>query len=164
MARTRFVTISSAWTVRLKRSISEGRALATLEAQQQAAIMGQRRAHARRSMGIAWFSNLTASMMAHQSQPLTARRTVSRLDSLRRLRAASAHCDLRSLSYGEVWAGVTYTVPRRATINAPPPMGPLGGLTGDPGASFSTYPKGGTIPKGGFLISALSYGGGMGQV
>ena len=36
---------------------------------------------------------------------------------------------------------------RRATINAPPPMGPLGGLTGDPGASFST---GGTIPKGGY--------------
>ena len=55
-------------------------------------------------------------------------------------------------------------MPRRATINAPPPMGPLGGLTGDPGASFSTYPKGGTIPKGGFLISALSYGGGMGQL
>ena len=46
--------------------------------------------------------------------------------------------------------GVTYTVPRRATINAPPPMGPLGGLMGDPGASFSKYPRGGTIPKGGF--------------
>ena len=68
------------------------------------------------------------------------------------------------LAMGRYGPGVTYTVPRRATINAPPPMGPLGGLTGDPGASFSTYPKGGTIPKGGFLISALSYGGGMGQV
>ena len=29
------------------------------------------------------------------------------------------------LSYGEVWAGVTYTVPRRAILNAPPPMRPL---------------------------------------
>ena len=29
-------------------------------------------------------------------------------------------------------------------------MGPLGGLVGDPGASFSKYPRGGTIPKGGF--------------
>ena len=46
-----------------------------------------------------------------------------------------------SLSYGEVWTGVTYTVPRRATLNAPPPMGPLGELMGDPGASFSKYPK-----------------------
>ena len=56
-----------------------------------------------------------------------------------------------------------YSAPPRyyTAVNAPPPMGPLGGLTGDPGASFSTYPKGGTIPQGGFLISALSYGGGM---
>ena len=51
------------------------------------------------------------------------------------------------LAMGRYGPGVTYTVPRRATINAPPPMGPLGGLTGDPGASFST---GGTIPKGGY--------------
>ena len=51
---------------------------------------------------------------------------------------------------GRYGPGVTYTVPRRAIINAPPPMGPLGGLMGDPGASFSKYPRGGTIPKGGF--------------
>ena len=51
---------------------------------------------------------------------------------------------LYSLSYGEVYGpGVTYTVSHRATINAPPPMGPLGGLMGDPGASFSKYPRGG---------------------
>ena len=43
--------------------------------------------------------------------------------------------DLRSLSYGELWGamgsygpGVTYTVPRRATTNAPPPMGLLFGI------------------------------------
>ena len=43
-------------------------------------------------------------------------------------------------------------VHRHATINAPPPMGPLGGLMGDPRASlyWVLYPKGGTIPKGGF--------------
>ena len=51
---------------------------------------------------------------------------------------------------GRYGPGVTYIVPRHATINAPPPMGPLGGLMGDPGASFSKYPRGGIIPKGGF--------------
>ena len=35
------------------------------------------------------------------------------------------------LAMGRYGPGVTYTVPRRATINAPPPMGPLGGLMGD---------------------------------
>ena len=35
-----------------------------------------------------------------------------------------------------------------AVINAPPPMGPLGRLMRDPGASFSKYPRGFTIPKG----------------
>ena len=54
------------------------------------------------------------------------------------------------LTMGRYGPGVTYIVPRHATINAPPPMGPLGGLMGDLGASFSKYPRGGTIPKGGF--------------
>ena len=60
-----------------------------------------------------------------------------------------------------LWAGVTYTVPRRATINAPPPMGPLGRLMGDPGASFSKYPRGGLtlIPNPSYMLLAL---GGMG--
>ena len=45
------------------------------------------------------------------------------------------------LAMGRYGPGVTYTVPRMATINAPPPMGPLGGLMGDPGASFSKHPS-----------------------
>ena len=39
--------------------------------------------------------------------------------------------------------GVTYIVPRRATINAPPRVGLLGGLVGDSGAPISKYPRGG---------------------
>ena len=56
------------------------------------------------------------------------------------------------LAMGRYGPGVTYTVPHKATINAPPPVGPLGGLMGDPGASFSKYPRGVqcTISKGGF--------------
>ena len=54
----------------------------------------------------------------------------------------------QSLSYGEVWAGVTYTVPRRATINAPPPMGPLGGLMGDPGRRSANTQGGVQYPRG----------------
>ena len=54
------------------------------------------------------------------------------------------------LAMGRYGPGVTYAVPRRATINAPPPVGPLGVLVGCPGAPFSKYPRGGTIPKGGF--------------
>ena len=52
------------------------------------------------------------------------------------------------LAMGRYGPYVTYTVLRMATINAPPPMGPLGELMGDPGASFSKYPRGGTISKG----------------
>ena len=58
---------------------------------------------------------------------------------------------------GRYGPGVTYmymyTVPRRATINAPPPMGLLGGVMGDPGASLSKYPRGSTIPKGGLTLN-----------
>ena len=75
--------------------------------------------------------------------------TVAELLNFRGRTLKNRH-ESQSLSYGELWVGVTYTVPRRATINAPPPMGPLGGLMGDPGASFRKYPRRGTIPKGGF--------------
>ena len=52
------------------------------------------------------------------------------------------------LAMGRYGLGVTYTMPRRATINAPTPMRPLGGLMGDLWASFSKYPRRGTIPRG----------------
>ena len=66
---------------------------------------------------------------------------------------------------GRYGPGVTYTVPRRAIINAPPPMGPLGGLMGDPGASFSKYPRG-VNTQGGFDIfrSQISYSCSYGEV
>ena len=46
---------------------------------------------------------------------------------LDRLRAMRAHL----LAMGRYGPGVTYTVPRWATINAPPPMGPLFGIWHD---------------------------------
>ena len=99
----------------------------------------------------------------HESQPLTSSsivedRIILLLYTLHmhyRTSRVSGCTRWEYSSYGEVWAGVTYTVPRRATINAPPPMGPLGGLMRGPVASFSKYPRGGTIPKGGLTSSDL---------
>ena len=69
---------------------------------------------------------------------------------------------------GRYGPGVTYTVPRRATINAPPPHGTPRGTHGGPRGVVQQIPKGGVqYPRGvnpnpSYLLLAMGrYGPGV---